>query len=96
MGLYLALVRAQVSAQWRYRGSFVVQAVGQFLATFTDFVMLLLLLFQQFPSIAGWTLGEVALLARDGRAGVRHLGPALRRVRRPQQDDPPGDVRPRC
>ena len=61
MGLYLALVRAQVSAQWQYRGSFVVQAVGQFLATFTDFIMLLLL-FQQFPSIAGWTLGEVAFL----------------------------------
>ena len=68
MGLYLALVRAQVSAQWQYRGSFVVQAVGQFLATFTDFVMLLLL-FQQFPSIAGWTLGEVA--SCTGWAGWR-------------------------
>ena len=55
------LVRAQVSAQLQYRASFVVQAVGQFLATFTDFIMLLLL-FQRFPSIAGWTLGEVAFL----------------------------------
>jgi ABC-2 type transport system permease protein len=61
LGLYLVLIRAQVSAQLQYRGSFAVQAVGQFLATFTDFIMLLLL-FQRFPSIAGWTLGEVALL----------------------------------
>ena len=61
LGLYAMLVRAQVSAQLQYRTSFVVQAVGQFLATFTDFIMLLLL-FQQFPSIAGWTLGEVAFL----------------------------------
>ena len=61
LGLYLVMIRAQVSAQLQYRASFAVQAVGQFLATFTDFIMLLLL-FQQFPNIAGWTLGEVALL----------------------------------
>lgn len=61
LGLYAVLVRAQVGAQWQYRGSFVVQAVGQFLATFVDFIMLLLL-FQRFPNIAGWTLGEVAFL----------------------------------
>ncbi len=59
--LYGVLIRAQVSAQLQYRVSFLVQAVGQFFATFTDFVMLLLL-FQRFPSIAGWTLGEVAFL----------------------------------
>ena len=61
VGLYLVLIHAQVSAQLQYRGSFMVQAVGQFFATFTDFIMLLLL-FQRFPSIAGWTLGEVAFL----------------------------------
>ena len=59
--LYAVLARAQISAQLQYRGSFAVQAVGQFLATFADFIMLLLL-FQQFPNIAGWSLGEVALL----------------------------------
>src|SRR5687767_15963244 len=63
--LYGVLVRAQVSAQLQYRASFGVQAVAQFLATFTDFIMLLLL-FQRFPSIAGWTLGEVAFLSGMG------------------------------
>lgn len=61
LGLYVTLIRAQISAQLQYRASFAIQAVGQFLATFTDFIMLLLL-FQRFPSIAGWTLGEVAFL----------------------------------
>jgi ABC-2 type transport system permease protein len=61
IGLYLILVRAQISAQMQYRASFFVQASGQFLATFTDFI-LLLLVFQRFPSIAGWSLGEIAFL----------------------------------
>jgi ABC-2 type transport system permease protein len=61
LGLYLLLIRAQAGAQLQYRTSFILQSVGQFLATFTDFI-LLLLLFQQFPSIAGWTFGEVAFL----------------------------------
>lgn len=59
--LYVLLIRAQVSAQLQYRASFAFQSVGQFLATFTDFLMLVLL-FQQFPSIAGWSFGEVAFL----------------------------------
>jgi ABC-2 type transport system permease protein len=61
VGLYLALMRAQISAQAQYRVSFGLQIVGHFLATFTDFIVVLLL-FQRFPSIAGWSLGEVALL----------------------------------
>lgn len=61
MSLYLVLVRAQISAQWQYRGSFLVQGAAQFFVTFIDFI-LILLLFQRFPSIAGWSLGEVALL----------------------------------
>jgi ABC-2 type transport system permease protein len=61
VGLYLVLIRAQISAQAQYRASFALQVVGHFLATFTDFIVVLLL-FQRFPSIAGWTLGEVALL----------------------------------
>ena len=61
MGLYLVLMRAQISAQAQYRASFGLQVVGHFLATFTDFIVILLL-FQRFPSIGGWTLGEVALL----------------------------------
>jgi ABC-2 type transport system permease protein len=59
--LYLVLIRAQISAQSQYRASFSLQVIGHFLATFTDFIVVLLL-FQRFPSIAGWTLGEIALL----------------------------------
>lgn len=61
MGLYFVLIRAQVSAQLQYRASFVAQALGQFLASFIDFA-LILLLFHRFPSIAGWSLSEVAFL----------------------------------
>jgi ABC-2 type transport system permease protein len=59
--LYWALVRAQISAQLQYRTSFALQTVSQFVLTFVDFVALLFL-FHQFPSIAGWTLPEVAFL----------------------------------
>jgi ABC-2 type transport system permease protein len=61
LGLYLVLIRAQVSAQARYRASFVMQAFSQFAITFSD-LLTIVLLFQQFPSIAGWTMGEVAFL----------------------------------
>ena len=60
-GLYMVLIRAQVSAQFQYRTSFILQSASQFVVTFTDFIMLLLL-FHRFPSIAGWTLPEVAFL----------------------------------
>lgn len=53
----------QAAAQWQYRTSFWLQAVGQFTATFVDFVTIVLL-FQRFPTIAGWTLGEVAFPLR--------------------------------
>ena len=59
--LYATLIRAQVNAQLQYRTSFAFQTVSQFIITFTDFIMLLML-FHQFPSIAGWTLPEVAFL----------------------------------
>jgi ABC-2 type transport system permease protein len=61
LGLYLILIRAQASAQARYRTSFLLQAFSQFAVTFTD-LLTIVLLFQQFPSIAGWTMGEVAFL----------------------------------
>jgi ABC-2 type transport system permease protein len=65
--LYWLLLRAQASAQLQYRASFFLQSLGQFLATFTDFI-LLVLLFQRFPSVAGWTFGEVAFLYGLGGA----------------------------
>lgn len=61
VSLYFVLIRAQASAQSQYRTSFLLQAVSQFLVTFTDFLMLALL-FHRFPSVAGWTFGEVAFL----------------------------------
>jgi ABC-2 type transport system permease protein len=55
------LLRAQAAAQYQYRASFLMQSLGQFLATFVDLVTILLL-FHRFPSLAGWTLPEVAFL----------------------------------
>ena len=43
MGLYFVLLRAQISAQAQYRTSFGLQVLGHFLATFTDFIVVLLL-----------------------------------------------------
>jgi ABC-2 type transport system permease protein len=61
LALYATLVRAQIHAQLQYRTSFALQSFSQFILTFTDFIMLLVL-FHRFPSIAGWTLPEVAFL----------------------------------
>lgn len=61
ISLYWALVRAQINAQLQYRTSFALQTISQFVVTFVDFIALLFL-FHQFPSIAGWTLPEVAFL----------------------------------
>lgn len=61
LALYATLVRAQVNAQLQYRTSFALQSFSQFILTFTDFIMLLVL-FHRFPNIAGWTLPEVAFL----------------------------------
>jgi len=59
--LYLRLLRAQVRSQFQYRASFALQFVGQALATFVDFIAVVLL-FGRFPTLAGWSLGEVAFL----------------------------------
>src|SRR5436853_265213 len=61
LGLYFILIRAQAVAQAHYRASFILQALSQFAVTFAD-LLTILLLFQRFPSIAGWTMGEVAFL----------------------------------
>ncbi|MGH2585809.1 MAG: ABC transporter permease [Dehalococcoidia bacterium] len=61
LGLYLWLLGAQVRSQLQYRASFALQFVGQGLATFVDFIAILLL-FGRFPTLAGWSLGEVAFL----------------------------------
>lgn len=62
------LLGARVRAQTQYRASFVLQLVGQFAATGIDFVGVVLL-FQRFPTMDGWTFGEVALLYGMGAIG---------------------------
>lgn len=86
LALYLWLLGAQVRSQLQYRASFALQAAGQAMATFADFVALLLL-FHRFPSLAGWSLGEVAFLYGIGGiafalsdmacGGFDNLGPTI-------------------
>jgi ABC-2 type transport system permease protein len=61
LSLYARLVGAQVRSQMQFRASFLLQALGQALGTIVDLIALILL-FQRFPSLAGWSLGEVAFL----------------------------------
>src|SRR5438046_2355746 len=63
--LYVRLVGAQIRSQLQYRASFVLQAVAQSTSTVVDFGATVLL-FQRFPSMAGWSLGEVAFLCGLG------------------------------
>jgi ABC-2 type transport system permease protein len=59
--LYLHLAGADVRSQMQYKASFAMALIGQFAITYLDFVVIVVL-FQRFPSIAGWSLGEVALI----------------------------------
>ena len=60
-GIYRRLVGAHVRSQLQYRWSFVLNAVGAGLATFLDFAAILVI-FRQIDALAGWSVGEVALL----------------------------------
>jgi ABC-2 type transport system permease protein len=66
-GIYRRLVGARIRADWQYRLSFVLYTLGQFLVTFLDFAVILVL-FGLVPSLAGWSLAEVAFLY--GTTGV--------------------------
>lgn len=59
--LYRWLVGAQVRSQMQYRVSFITGTLASLGATGTELVALLIL-FQQFDELAGWQVGEVALL----------------------------------
>jgi ABC-2 type transport system permease protein len=61
LALYPRLVQAQIRSQLEYRTSFALQVAGQFGATFLDFITIVLL-FNRFPTLAGWSLGEVVLM----------------------------------
>lgn len=65
--LYRVLAGARVRADWQYRTSFVLFTITQFAITFLDF-LLIAVLFNRVPKLAGWTLAEVAFLY--GLSGV--------------------------
>jgi ABC-2 type transport system permease protein len=60
--LYLRFVVARLSAQLEYRASFLIMTAVTFLGLITELVALLLL-FYRFDDLAGWSAGEVMLLA---------------------------------
>jgi ABC-2 type transport system permease protein len=61
LSMYFLLLRAQAAAQMQYRVSFAVQVVSQFVTNLIG-LLVIVLLFQRFPSLAGWSLAEVMLL----------------------------------
>jgi ABC-2 type transport system permease protein len=61
LSLYGRLVAAQVRSQLQYRTSFALQVLSQFLANFVGFIALMLL-FNRFEDMAGWSRAEVAFL----------------------------------
>ena len=69
--LYVRCLGASIRAQMAYRTSFVLQSVGQLLSTGSEFVGLWML-FGRAPSLAGWSLPQVAVFY-----GVIHVAFAL-------------------
>lgn len=59
--LWALLVRARARAQLQYRASFALNFAGVFVVTFLDFVVVLVI-FQNVPQLAGFTVAEVAFL----------------------------------
>ena len=59
--LYWRLVGASTRAQMQYKTSFVLAVAGTFAANIVEFGAVLVL-FGRVPHLAGWSLGEVALL----------------------------------
>lgn len=60
-GIYLQLIGARVRSQLQYRVSFVLQLAGAFCMSFIDFLVVLVI-FQHLPALAGWSLGQIAFL----------------------------------
>lgn len=59
--LYRRMVGISIRGQMQYRASFILQTVGQILATGIEFLGLWAL-FARFNTLSGWTLPQVALL----------------------------------
>ncbi len=61
IGLYFRLIGSRIRSQMQYKASFITEMVGFTLTTGIEFAVLLIL-FDRFPSLAGWNIAEVALL----------------------------------
>lgn len=61
IAVYLQLCAADIRAQMQYRLSYLLFAGGMFVSLFLEFVTIWIF-FQRFPSIGGWSIGEVALV----------------------------------
>ena len=59
--LYLRLIGIHVRANMQYKASFLLQTAGSFGFLLLEFAVIVVL-FQRFPHLAGWSLAEVALL----------------------------------
>ena len=59
--LYWRLVGARIRGQMQYKASFWLELVGFSFSTAMEFAVIAIL-FSRFPSLAGWTVAEVALL----------------------------------
>lgn len=60
MKLYFRYMSILLRSQMEYRTSFILLSIGQFFVPFLIFVSLIMF-FQRFPSIGGWSLYEVSL-----------------------------------
>jgi len=61
LGLAWRIARMRVSAQMQFQGSFLLQLIGNCILTIME-VVAIVIFFQRFPSLGGWTLNEILLL----------------------------------
>lgn len=61
LGLWGRLIHARIRAQLQYRTSFALDVAGNFLISFLDFAVILVI-FSNVPQLGGWSVAEVALL----------------------------------
>lgn len=61
LSLAWRIIRMRISAQAHYRRSFMMQLFGNTILTIMEIVAIVIL-FQRFPSLGGWSLNEVLLL----------------------------------
>jgi ABC-2 type transport system permease protein len=79
LSLYCRLIHARIRGQMQYRASFVLAILGSAVATAVEFAAILVV-FGRVPSIAGWSLCELALLyalAETSFATAELFGSAL-------------------